>query len=188
MILSWIFAGLMILGGSFFVFSLLLGGVGDSLGDMFHGLDSALESIGLDLIPDSFEHGSGGAGCITILAFITGFGAAGLVASLFGANALICVLAGILFGVIVGGIYAGITKLIMSQQSNSSTTDADIVGKTAHITVEIPKGGVGQVMLTTQGGTRPYPACCVNNQAVVRGQSVKVISVEGGRLYVEKVE
>jgi len=176
-----------VVGGGFFLISLFLGGIGDWLGDVFDGLDTALEGIGIDVIPDDVDTDAKGAGCTTFLAFLTGFGAAGLIVSLSGVGATLSILAGIGFGLVVGAIYFWTIQLIMRHQANSMATDSDIVGKTGRVSVSIPENGIGQVTLTVRDDIRPFPAWCENSLTIEKGQAVKVVSVEGGRLFVERV-
>lgn len=185
-----VYAGLMIFGGGFLLLSLILGGLTEGAEGILGDFDNLLEGIGIDLIPDNLELGDGeghrGIGCASIAAFITGFGAAGLAATFFELAAVWTVLVALGFGIVTGGIYLAIMTFVVRQQANTLVRMEDFIGLKGHVTINSPAGEIGQVAVTVRGETKNFPAVEQNGLVLNRGDSVEVVNLEGGRLYVKK--
>lgn len=103
-----------------------------------------------DLIDDFDFDGDGiGDGIINtrvIAVFILAFGGFGAVASQLGFGAFTGAAAGLASGIVLGGLVALFGWFLHKQQASSSVGQAQLVGRTAQVTVSIPAGGIGQVM------------------------------------------
>lgn len=190
--LTCIYSGLMIFGGAFLLISLIVGEISEGAEGLLGGFDNFLEGIGIDLIPDNLELGEGeshkGIGCGSIAAFITGFGAAGLAATFFKLAAVWTVLAALGFGIVTGGIYVGVMTFVIRQQANSLIRVTDFIGLRGRMTIDCPAGQVGQVAVTVRGELKNYPAIEEGGLALNRGDQIEVVNLEGGRLYVKKIQ
>jgi membrane protein implicated in regulation of membrane protease activity len=190
MVLPWVFGGLMVLSGGFLIISLIVGEIAEGAGDALDGLDNLLEGAGIDLIPDNLQLGEEqkGIGCTSIAAFLTGFGAAGLVASLNHLGTVASILAALVFGLVAGGLYVVLMGFISRQQANTTIGITDFVGLKGRMTVGMSAGKVGQVALTVRGEMKTFPAVETTGEALNKGDAVEIVNLEGGRLYVKKTE
>jgi len=120
-----------------------------------------------------------------IAVFLIGLGSGGSIATTYGYSALVSTLIGIASGLSLGGTLFIFFKALYSQQSNSSLIVERAIGNTAIVNIEIPVNGSGEVGLSLNG---QYVTCFArsrDNQAISRGTSVKVTSIEGSTLVVE---
>jgi len=81
-----------------------------------------------------------------IAVFVLAFGGFGAIATQLGAGAAVGVAAGLAGGVALGGLVALFGWFLHKQQASSSVGQAQLLGRTAQVTVSIPAGGVGQVI------------------------------------------
>ena len=98
------------------------------------------------------DHDSGPSWFSTrvISLFLTGFGATGAIARSYGMSYPVSSGLGIVTGAAVG--FAGI-KLIgffMQQQASSTVAEDEMIGIIGQVTVPIPAGGLGQVVLVVK--------------------------------------
>lgn len=80
-----------------------------------------------------------------IAVFITAFGGFGTIAAWTGYGAVASSLAGLLGGLVFGGVVSAFGRFLVGQQASSTVTDDALVGKTAQVTVTIKPGSVGQI-------------------------------------------
>jgi len=123
-----------------------------------------------------------------ISVFLIGLGAGGTLATVYGLSAVTATLVGVLSGFALGGSMYAFFRALYSQQSNSNLVIERAVGHVAVVNVQIPINGSGEVGLSLNG---QYIACFAksrDNQAIGRGTSVKVSSVEGSTLVVESIQ
>lgn len=126
-----VFLGIAAVGLVFLVISLLFG-------ELF-------ESFGL--------HDGGGAGIDghgfidsrAVAVFITAFGGFGAIGIRSGFGVVPSALLGLTSGFLLGGAVALFARFLLAQQSTSSVSGLQLVGRTAQVTVTIPAGGVGQI-------------------------------------------
>lgn len=109
-------------------------------GEVFEGLD-----FGHDLGHDFSHEGPGIFSARVLSVFATAFGGFAAIATYRGYGLLPSLLAGLAGGVALGGMIYYLARFLYDQQSSSLTTSADLIGRTAEVTVSIPADGFGQV-------------------------------------------
>jgi membrane protein implicated in regulation of membrane protease activity len=123
-----------------------------------------------------------------IAVFITAFGGFGLIAAWVGFGTVPSSLAGLLGGVIFGGIVSAFGRFLVSQQASSSVTDDDLIGRTAQVTVSIKPGTLGQI--TTRIGDERIEklARTSSGDEIKPGAIVKIAAIAGDSVIVEAAE
>jgi membrane protein implicated in regulation of membrane protease activity len=124
-----VFLGIAALGLLFLVVSLVFGELFDNFG--LHG--------------DGDIDGHGIVDTRSVAVFVTAFGGFGAIGVQSGLGVVASSLVGLGSGVVLGGAVALFGRFLYSQQATSSVSGTQLVGRTAHVTVTIPPGGVGQV-------------------------------------------
>ena len=81
----------------------------------------------------------------SVAVFVTAFGGFGAIGVGSGLGVVPSALLGLASGLVLGGAVALFARFLLGQQSTSSVSGAQLVGRTAQVTVTIPAGGVGQV-------------------------------------------
>ena len=124
-------------------------------------------------------------------AFVTAFGACGLILKSIEAtsplyiSAPISAMAGGLIALIVFWVF---NTMFQKTQSSSESRVATLVGQTASIITPIPEGGVGEIAYV-QGGTRyTAPARSLNGKAVGTSKDVRIVRIAGTQFYIEVIE
>jgi hypothetical protein len=116
----------------------------------------AIAAVGLLLLAVSFFLGEffdgDGAGDFhglvntrALAVFVLSFGGFGAIATQAGLGGFASSLAGLGGGVVLGGLVGLFGWFLRRQEASSSVGQAQLVGRTAQVTVGIPAGGVGQV-------------------------------------------
>jgi len=77
--------------------------------------------------------------------FITSFGGFGAIGVQMGLSSVVSSIIGLASGLVLGGLVTLFGRFLQSQQASSSVGNAQLVGRTAQVTVMIPSGGIGQV-------------------------------------------
>jgi hypothetical protein len=98
-------------------------------------------------------HDGGGAGIDghgfidsrAVAVFLTAFGGFGAIGIRSGLGMVPSALLGLASGLVLGGVVALFARFLLAQQSTSSVSGLQLVGRTAQVTVTIPAGGVGQI-------------------------------------------
>ena len=123
-----------------------------------------------------------------LAAFVTAFGACGLVLTHIPATSSVWVSAPI--SSVAGAGMAGLAFLLFNwmfkqTQSSSEVHVASLVGQTASIITPIPSNGVGEIAYV-QGGCRyTAPARTESGTAVPAGKPVRISRIVGTQYYVE---
>lgn len=107
------------------------------IGDIFEALHI---DFGLDA-----SHDFGIFDSRVIAVFLTAFGGFGAIGANLGWGALGGSLFGLLGGFVFGAIVFYFGKLLYSQQSSSSVSNEDLVGRTAQVVVNIKPNQLGQI-------------------------------------------
>ena len=125
-----------------------------------------------------------------IASFITGFGAAGIIANLaFEVSAIISLLWATLGGLLLGGAMQFIFgAILLKSQGSSQVRVAQMKGTIAEVTVPISAGGNGQIAFVAQGRRVTYVARAAGDTAVPRGEQVEIVRVVGGTAVVRRIE
>ncbi|MET0650015.1 MAG: hypothetical protein ABW208_25685 [Pyrinomonadaceae bacterium] len=81
----------------------------------------------------------------SVAVFVTAFGGFGAIGVGSGLGVVPSALLGLASGLVLGGAVALFARFLLGQQSSSSVSGGQLVGRTAQVTVTIPAGGVGQI-------------------------------------------
>ena len=128
-----VFLAIASIGFVFLVISLLFGEVFDHF--------EFVHDLGADL-------GHGGPGFFSvqgIAVFITTFGAVGAIGTYLGYGVLSSSGFGFASGIVLAALVYFFASFLYAQQASSTITSAELVGRTAQVSVAIPDNGVGQV-------------------------------------------
>lgn len=118
--------------------------------------------------------------------FITAFGVGGAVGRYYGFGHPAASGVGMAAGVVMAGIVYQFAKILYSQQASSEVRMAGLVGRSAEVTVAIPKQGVGQVALTYGGERTEHIARSADGGALPRGADVTIMGLRGDSVVVER--
>ena len=134
-----VFLGLAAIGFLFLLISLVVGELFD-LGDIFGGHE-------FDVGGDVDAHGGGTSFLSSriISVFITAFGGFGAIGAHLGYSIGVSTAIGLASGLVFGGLIYLFVSFLHGQEASSDVRISDLVGKTAEVSVAIPKGGLGQV-------------------------------------------
>lgn len=150
------------LGFLFLLFSLLVGDVFDALGMDFN-LDAS--------------HDFGIFDSRVIAVFLTAFGGFGVIAATLGWGAVGSSLFGLLGGLVFGAIVFYFGKLLYSQQSSSSVSNEDLLGRTAQVIVNIKPDQLGQISCNIGEERVEKLARTLNGEELKAGQLVRIESI-----------
>jgi membrane protein implicated in regulation of membrane protease activity len=114
-----------------------------------------------------------------IAIFLTAFGGFGAIGVSFGFNALISSLFGILGGVFFGALVYQFGKFLYSQQSTSSVSEKDLIGRMAQVTVTIQAGQIGQIAVRIGEERVEKIARTLDGSEIKAGQTVFIEEVTG---------
>lgn len=163
-----------IIGGVGFVF--LIASL--VLGDIF-------EMFGADADIGGDGHDFGLFDSRVIAVFITAFGGFGLIGAWSGFGAVGSSLLGLVGGVVFGGVVSAFGRFLVGQQSSSTVTDDDLIGRTAQVTVTIKPGELGQIT-TRIGDERVEKLARISGgEEIKTGSIVTVAAIAGDSVIVE---
>ncbi len=163
-----------IIGGVGFVF--LLASL--ILGDIF-------EMFGADADIGGDGHDFGLFDSRVIAVFITAFGGFGLIGAWSGFGAVGSSLLGLVGGVIFGGIVSAFGRFLIGQQSSTTVTDDDLIGRTAQVTVTIKPGELGQITARIGDERVEKLARTSRGEEIKTGSIVRVAAIAGDSVIVE---
>jgi membrane-bound ClpP family serine protease len=119
---------------------------------------------------------------------LTAFGTAGMVTSYYdwsvGLSALVSTLSALFLG-------ACAWWLINALQSQTASTDfivSSTAGRIGEVTVGIPEGSVGEVLVSTNTGTRQLIARSRDGRMIPPGTSVRIAEARGSMIIVERLD
>ena len=183
---TWVFTGICFLGAGVLIISLILGELFEAGAEMAH--DLAVDHT-LDLgHSGDVENAHGGPGILSsrvVSAFLTGFGGAGAIASLYGQPVMSATLWGLGSGAAMGFVVLQVARFLFGQQATSGVDLQAMAGKAGQVTIGIPAGGAGQARFEVQGSLSDFPAQSASGAAVPVGTAVTVARVVGGTLVVQ---
>jgi len=162
-----------------FLFLLVMLFVGDVGGDHDFG--------GHDVSVDHGDADHGGPGLFSariMAAFLTAFGVGGVVARYNGLSHPAASGVGVLAGVVMAGVVYQFAKMLYGQQASSEVRMTTLVGRSAEVSVAIPAGGVGQVVLIASGERTEHLARAADGLPLARGTEVVVTGLRGDLLIV----
>jgi len=111
--------------------------------------------------------------------FITAFGGFGAIGTHLGYGVGVSTALGLAGGLGFGAIIYLFASFLFSQQASSDVRVADLVGKTAQVSVGIPKGGLGQVRCTVGESVIEKIARSEDGSEIPANSLVKIAAVVG---------
>ena len=165
-----VFLGIATLGFVFLLISLVVG-------DLF-------DSFGFDTGLDGVAEGHGLLDSRVISVFVTAFGGFGAIGIQMGLSIVASSFLGLAGGVILGGLVSLFARFLYKQQSTSSVTTAQLVGRTAQVIVSIAPGSIGQVSCRIGEERVEKLARARDNVEIKAGVTVRVDEVAGDSLIV----
>lgn len=195
-LIPWFYGSMLLSGLAFLLISIVLGGLSDidldtdvdldlDL-DLDFDLDAGALEGGLDLDVDGAEASEAkNAGCLTIAAFLSVFGATGLVTTVLELPALLGVLFAAAVGVLVGRATGAIFRMVLRQQSADVRGETVKIGMEARMTVNTPPGHIGEALIESET-VQKFPAQSADGDALTKGDLVAVVNIRDGRLIVRK--
>jgi hypothetical protein len=169
----------MIIYAAIAVFGVLLLLVMLLVGELFGG-DHDLSHEMADGHGDA-DHGGGPSIFSTriMASFLTAFGVGGIVGRYYQLSHPASSGVGVLFGVVMSSIVYQFAKLLYSQQASSDLHMMGLVGAAAEVSVAIPAGGVGQIVVTSGGERTEHIARAADRKALARGAAVVITGIGG---------
>ena len=121
-------------------------------------------------------HGFGRFMSIKLIAsFATAFGAGGATASGYGLPGWVCVLTGLVCGILLVMVSGYIINLFKKNQSNSAYTISSLKNSFGIVTLRIPEDGTGEIQVSCGGFYRSLSARSENRTAIKQGTHVVIV-------------
>jgi hypothetical protein len=117
-------------------------------------------------------------------AFLTAFGAGGVIARYYGLSHVAASAIGIVCGLVMAGIVYQFAKLLYAQQASSHLHLNQLIGASGEVSVSIPRGGVGQITISAAGERTEHIARTADGQAIGRGVPVTITGLGGDSVIV----
>jgi hypothetical protein len=155
----------LIIGGLGFLFLL----ISLLVGDIF-------EALGMDFSLDA-NHDFGVFDSRVISVFLVAFGGFGAIGVQTDFGAVISSLFGLLGGVAFGAIIFFFGKFLYDQQSTSSISTNDLIGRTAQVIVNIKPDQLGQISCRVGDERVEKLARALNGEEIKAGQLVRIDSI-----------
>lgn len=165
-----VFLGIAGIGFIFLLISLVVGDIFDSFG-FETGLDGGADGHAL---LDSR----------VISVFVTAFGGFGAIGIQAGLSIVASSFLGLAGGIVLGGLVSLFARFLYKQQSTSSVTTTQLVGRTAQVIVSIAPGSIGQVSCRIGEERVEKLARARDNREIKAGATVRVDEVAGDSLIV----
>jgi membrane protein implicated in regulation of membrane protease activity len=121
-------------------------------------------------------------------AFLTAFGVGGVVGRYYDLSHPAASGVGLVVGVVMATIVYQFARLLYSQQASSEVRMTGLIGQTAEVSVALPAGGVGQVVVFTRGERTEHIARAADGAAIPRGTDVVITALGGDSVVVQKRE
>jgi hypothetical protein len=167
--LMLLYLAIFLLGFLFLVITFVAGEVFDFLGDhLSHDGDPS--------------HALSGK---TIAAGMTAFGATGMITRVYHFGTGLSVIVSLLAALSFGALIAWLMGVIYQQTASSNVSTSSLRGHIAEVTIGIPVGSFGEVLLASFESTRQLPARSSDGSAIPAGSRVRVVETLGNVVVVE---
>jgi len=172
-----LFGSILVAGVAYILLMFFMGGLADFDidvdidADASADIDGTSEAVGISLN--------------VIAAFAVGVGTIGLVASWADWSWILTLLSSVLFGTILGRILQVMLNFAIRSQGGEVLKEIDLVGSDVRVTVNIPIGKIGEGMIEEPERMK-YAITNLDDEPLNKGDIVRVIQVENGRLFVRK--
>src|SRR5262245_19943559 len=134
------------------------------------------------------DHGGPSIFSIRIIAsFLAAFGVGGVLARYYGLSQVTSAIVGVVAGIAMSSVVFQFAKFLHSQQASSDLHMQDLIGEFAEVSVAIPEGGVGQVIVNAGGQRSEHIARSSDGRALPRGSRVTVTALGGDGVVVAPV-
>ncbi|MFA6432803.1 MAG: hypothetical protein WCV82_03270 [Candidatus Paceibacterota bacterium] len=121
-------------------------------------------------------------------AFLTGFGVAGSIATIYGARAAAATGIGFIPGFIMAFVAWLMAYVMFKQQINSSLRPGQVLGAHGTVVTRIPAGGLGEVNIKVNGQILPYTAIVEEGaDQIAAGIQIRVIQDLGDKVVVSRL-
>ena len=164
-----VFLAIGAIGFVFLLVSLILGDIFDSF-----GVETGLE--GTD--------GHGFLDSRVISVFLTAFGGFGAIGIQMGLGIVASSLLGLAGGVVLGAVVSFFARFLYRQQSSSSVSTAQLIGRTAQVIVSIAPGSLGQISCRIGEERVEKLARSKDNREIKTGAMVRVDEIAGDSVIV----
>jgi membrane protein implicated in regulation of membrane protease activity len=156
--------------------------------------------IASSILGDVFDHGDfghdadghgGGPSLLSsriLSVFVTAFGSFGAIGIHLGFGVGVSTTMGFGGGVLFGGVIYAFASFLYSQQASSHVRTGDLVGNTAQVSVAIPQDGMGQVRCTLGDTVVEKVARAAGNEEIPVNTLVKINSIVGDVVVVNRAE
>jgi membrane protein implicated in regulation of membrane protease activity len=124
-------------------------------------------------------------GLMLVAAFMSAFGAFGLLGTLSEWGLPLTLGVAVIAGLLVGRAALVVLRYVTRQQSTVITSGDVLIGATGRVTIDAPAGSTTEVIIE-DGYVAKYAAREIDNHALRRGDHVDIVNVENGTLYVKK--
>ena len=147
------------------------------VGDLF-------DSLGFETGIDTGADGHALLDSRVLSVFITAFGGFGAIGIQMGLSIVASSLLGLGGGIILGGLVSLFGRFLYKQQSSSSVTTTQLIGRPAQVIVAIAPGSIGQVSCRVGEERIEKLARARDNLEIKAGATVRVEEVAGDSLIV----
>jgi membrane protein implicated in regulation of membrane protease activity len=186
-----VFLGIALFGALFLLISFVIGevgsffdGVGDTIGDHLDiGGDAGSADVGS---AEGSDDGPSPLSLRNMMAFLTAYGASGLITSAYGWSTLASSLFAVVPGVALAFVAYRFMKLLYGQQSSSLLEMSSLVGHQGIVDLAIPAAGLGRVTVNTNTGQSTFIARGDGGSAIATGERVVVEGTLGSDLIVKR--
>lgn len=126
---------------------------------------------------------------VTIAAFITVFGGAGMIFLKNGYNALIALSVATCLGLMVSYLLFRLIIVPLTRaQNTSAVAQAELVGSLAYATLDMKNKEFGKIHYTVEGNTYSAPAKSIDGKMIISGVPVVIIEINKNTFYVKEVK
>ena len=119
--------------------------------------------------------------------FVTAFGGFGAIGIHLGYRIEVATAVGLVGGVIFGGLIYLFASFLYSQQASSDIRVSELIGRTAQVSVAVPKGGVGQIRCALGESVVEKIAQAQDGGEIPLNTSVKIEAVLGDTVVVRRL-
>ena len=190
------FLGIALVGALFLLVSFIIGEVGEFFDDVGDFVGEHIPDIGAGgdsgagVGESSLEAGDEGPSPLSLrslMAFMTAYGASGLITSSYDWSTLASSLFAIVPGTAMAFVAYQVMRLLYSQQASSVVEIGELNGRTGVVEVGIPASGVGKVTISTHNGSGSFIARGEGGAAIGPGEQVVVKGSLGSELVVSRI-
>ena len=173
-----VFLGIAAVGFVVLIISFVFGEIFEHGGDLFGGHDADFHAdTGISVMSSR-----------VLSVFVTAFGGFGAIGIHLGYGIGVSTGMGLVGGVVFGGLIYLFASFLYSQQASTDIRISELAGKTAQVSVAIPKGGVGQVRCTLGQTVVDKIARSKDGEGIPANALVVIDAVVGDAILVRKAE